>query len=84
MSASKSRFSGATICCKALSSAGGAYTLPMHPCRACEGHIFELEWEDLETTVTCPCCHTQWLVGSYPDEDCSCLTLEGDYNLTRR
>ena len=50
----------------------------------CEGHIFELEWEDLETYVTCPCCHTKWYVGSYFDEFGSCLTLEGDYNLTRQ
>ena len=52
-------------------------------CPACEGHIFELDWDDVATYITCPCCHTQWYVRSYSDEDDAWITLEGDYNLTR-
>ena len=53
-------------------------------CPACEGHIFELDWDDVATYITCPRCHTQWYVRSYSDEDDAWITLEGDYNLTRQ
>ena len=35
-----------------------------YPCTTCNGHVFDVGWEDVDTYVTCPRCHTRWHVSS--------------------